>query len=179
VIENIVKGEGMRKAIVVLMAVIVLALSLGAFAFQNEPEGFRDLKWGDPPTEDMIEFGKDANKWRRTYTKLEERLYLDNVRLDYIYYDFLITSEKDPQFFFVLLRFRDANKFYSLEEICENRFGLPTHKKTWENNDESRMWSSETTIIILDMDKFGGILSIERKPLSEEYRNLLVSADSD
>lgn len=169
----------MRKAIVVLVALIVLALSLEVFAFQNGPGGFRDLKWGDPPTEDMVEFGKDMNRYRRTYVKLEEELYLDNVRLDYIYYDFLITSEKDPQFFFVLLWFPDAHQFYSLEEICVDRFGLPTYKKTWEDNVELRMWSSETTTVILDEDLAGGILSIEWKPLSEEYRNLLVSDDSD
>jgi len=169
----------MRKAIVALVALIVLALSLGVFAFQNEPEGFRDLKWGDPPTEDMVEFGKNMNRYRHTYVKLEEELYLNNVRMDYIYYDFLITSEKDPQFFFVLLCFLDAYKFYSLEEICEDRFGLPTHTKTWEDNVELRMWSSETTTIILDGDLAGGILSIEWKPLSEEYRNLLLSDDSD
>ncbi|GAI13595.1 unnamed protein product [marine sediment metagenome] len=43
----------MRKLAFVLAILIVLALSTGGFAFQNEPEGFRGLKWGDPPGEDM------------------------------------------------------------------------------------------------------------------------------
>ncbi len=43
----------MRKTTLVLLVVLILALSVAAFAFQNEPEGFRGLKWGDPPGEDM------------------------------------------------------------------------------------------------------------------------------
>lgn len=50
----------MKKAtIILLMALMVLTLSTGAFAFQNEPEGFRGLKWGDPPGQDMIFCWKD------------------------------------------------------------------------------------------------------------------------
>jgi len=38
----------MRRIAVVAILVVVL-LSWGmAFAFENEPEGFRGLKWGDP-----------------------------------------------------------------------------------------------------------------------------------
>ena len=51
----------MRKTIViVLVAVMVLGLSAGAFAFQNEPEGFRGLEWGDPPSVDMGEFHSEG-----------------------------------------------------------------------------------------------------------------------
>ena len=39
--------------------IIVLVLSVGAFAFQNEPDGFRGLKWGDPPTKEMTLFFKN------------------------------------------------------------------------------------------------------------------------
>lgn len=47
-----------KKKGLFLVLVLVLTLSLGAFAFQNEPEGFRGLKWGDPPGEDMELVGK-------------------------------------------------------------------------------------------------------------------------
>ena len=42
--EREMRRKGRR--IVILVAVLVLALSVGAFGFQNEPEGFRGLKWG-------------------------------------------------------------------------------------------------------------------------------------
>ena len=42
----------MRKGLL-LVLVLVLALTVGAFAFQNEPDGFRGLKWGDPVGEEM------------------------------------------------------------------------------------------------------------------------------
>ncbi len=43
----------MKKVIMVAM-VLVLMITGASFAFQNEPEGFRGLKWGDAPTEDMV-----------------------------------------------------------------------------------------------------------------------------
>ena len=164
----------MKKGVLLLVLVLVLALSLGAFAFQNEPDGFRGLKWGDPPTEDMIVFGKDMDRWKRTYTKLEERLYLNDVRLDYIFYDFLITPEKDPQFYSVSLWFLDTYKFYPIEKICRNRFGEPAYKKTFAE-DYMIGWSSETTIIFLD----SLALTITRIPLSKKYQDLSLKDDSD
>ena len=47
----------MKKVLVVTL-ILVLALSARTFAFQNEPEGFRGLKWGDPVREGMILLGK-------------------------------------------------------------------------------------------------------------------------
>ena len=45
--------------LMVFLVMMVLALTMGAFAFQNEPDGFRGLKWGDPPGKDMIFCWKD------------------------------------------------------------------------------------------------------------------------
>ena len=42
----------MKKVIVAAM-VLVLIITGASFAFQNEPDGFRDLKWEDPLSEDM------------------------------------------------------------------------------------------------------------------------------
>ena len=39
--------------------IIALVLSTGAIAFQNEPDGFRGLKWGDPPEKDMKLIGEE------------------------------------------------------------------------------------------------------------------------
>ena len=36
-----------------LAAILVLALASTGLAFKNEPEGFRGLKWGDPPLKSM------------------------------------------------------------------------------------------------------------------------------
>jgi hypothetical protein len=45
----------MKKISLSLLVVLlfIFALASIAQAFQNEPDGFRGLKWGDPPTEDM------------------------------------------------------------------------------------------------------------------------------
>lgn len=165
----------MRKVKVIAIAFFLVLLTTGAMAFQNEPDGFRGLKWGDPPTEDMIMFGKDTDRYKRTYTKLEERLFLNNIRLDYIFYDFLITPEKGAQFFSVSLWFLDTYKFYDLEEICRNRFGEPTNKKTYAKDFIMIGWLSETITIFLN----NPVLSITQQSLSEEYQNLSLKDDSD
>ena len=47
----------MKKGLVVV-GILLLALSIGALAFQNETYPFGDLRWGDPPTEDMEFLGE-------------------------------------------------------------------------------------------------------------------------
>lgn len=49
----------MKKITVIgTMVWLVLGLTVGTYAFQDEPDGFRDLKWGDPPTWDMVDTGE-------------------------------------------------------------------------------------------------------------------------
>ena len=76
----------MRKVLVA--AVLVLALSVGAFAFQNEPEGFRGLLWGDPPGKDMktVGFGRDFDI--RTYERRDDKMQIGASRLKSIHYLF-------------------------------------------------------------------------------------------
>lgn len=38
----------MKKVAPMVVAVMLLVCAGMAFAFENEPEGFRGLKWGDP-----------------------------------------------------------------------------------------------------------------------------------
>ncbi len=69
-----------------LVLVLILALPLGAFAFQNEPDGFRGLKWGDPPTEDMEYF--DTIEGNQSYVLFEEKNSFGDVELEQIFYVF-------------------------------------------------------------------------------------------
>jgi len=53
----------MRSLLWFLIAtILVFSLVDVGLTFQNEPEGFRGLKWGDPPTEDM-EFLREEDQW--------------------------------------------------------------------------------------------------------------------
>ena len=118
----------MRKVTVVLMVLIVSALSLGAFAFQNEPDGFRDLKWGDPPTEDM-EFTFEVNI-RKDYIRPEDKMSLGEVKLELILYGFVEVDGK-LKFFNANLCFVNESRFTILKTICEEKFGPPTSEESY------------------------------------------------
>ncbi len=70
----------MKKIIVIGIVIwLVLALSVGAFAFENEPDGFRDLNWGDPPSEDMISSYYEEDM--AMYYLPEDKMFLGDVPL--------------------------------------------------------------------------------------------------
>ncbi len=88
------------------------------FGFQNEPEGFRGLKWGDPPGEDMELVEESVLLGKRKYIRPSDKLFLGNVELDYIFYIFYFDS-----FVLVELRFSGKNNYELAKEICRKRFG--------------------------------------------------------
>ncbi len=88
------------------------------FGFQNEPEGFRGLKWGDPPGEDMELVEESVLLGKRKYIRPSDKLFLGNVELDYIFYIFYFDS-----FVLVELRFSGKNNYELAKEICRERFG--------------------------------------------------------
>jgi len=119
----------MKKVTVVLsVLVLVLALSVGAFAFQNELEGFRGLMWGDPPAECM-ELVEKTDGVKR-YVRLDEKLYLGDAKLSRILYHF-----KQDEFIFVSLDFSGNENYGVLEMICRGKFG--------EGEDFSWSWSED------------------------------------
>ena len=78
----------MRKASLCLVIVAFLALSARAFAFQNEPDGFRGLKWGDPPGEDMKTLTTYAYFGMRIYERRVDKMKIGGALLRTIYYEF-------------------------------------------------------------------------------------------
>jgi len=59
----------MKKVLLLsVMTVIALALSIGAFAFQDEPDGFRGVKWGETPHWRYMEIGETDSGGGYYYT---------------------------------------------------------------------------------------------------------------
>ena len=113
----------MKEIAVVAVLVMALAWCGMAFAFQNEPEGFRGLKWGDPPTEDMVIF-PFSKYGRANYRRLEEKLYLGDAKLQEVVYCFY-----DDQFMTVFLHFEEESNYELLETVCREKFGEPTKEE--------------------------------------------------
>ena len=108
----------MKKVIVVLVALMVLTLTLGAFAFQNEPDGFRELKWGDSKTEDMKYF--DIIEGHERYVLSKENRHFGNIELEQIFYVFY----GDPgRLLSVILSFKGKTTYERLETFCRQEYG--------------------------------------------------------
>lgn len=156
----------MRKIVVVAVLVMVL-LSLGmAYAFQNEPEGFRGLKWGDPPGE-KIEFLRKQNEWLSTYRDPGDKLELGDARFYMILYSFYTPSGASVRKFMdVGLYFRTKANFNTLETICKVKFGEPTSKGFYEF-----AWASLATTVILTYDSIDedGFLILGSTPIFKQY----------
>ncbi len=106
-----------KVTVVVLVAVMVLVLSVGVLAFQNEPDGFRGLKWGDPPTEDMVFFMAVSNN--DGYFLPEDKMQLGDVELSRVVYAFY----EGERFIAALLYAKGEDNYDLLETICKGRFG--------------------------------------------------------
>lgn len=155
----------MRKGLLVLIAVIlVLAVGGGAFAFQNEPEGFRGLKWGDPPTEDM-EKVSEMGTGVVMYVRLDDKLSLGDVELGYIFYTFY-----QDKFMMVSLHFSGKSNYELLEMICRQKFGKESSGKLYELHWVGSL-SSVSLAYTLKWDE--GILGLNDVVIFEEYDKAL------
>lgn len=140
----------MRKIAVVAILVMGLVSLEMAFAFQNEPEGFRGLKWGDPPGEDMIDERKhkDNADWV-WYDRSEEFLQVGKATLWSISYGFY-----KGKFFYVSIL--TAHDYEHLKDVLILKFG----RGVWKPPVTS--WFGDTTTVKLEQSGVweGGVLVI-------------------
>jgi len=126
----------MRKNIsILLLTSILIFLIVGmGFAYQNEPDGFRGLKWGDAPTEDMKFFLQmvSGNTDRgNIYHKRDEKKFIGNVKFWSIEYTFNLRSNQLYKVEAACNELNDVklNRDYNiLKMIFEERYGEPTRK---------------------------------------------------
>lgn len=108
----------------ILLAIVLIFLITGiGFAFQNEPDGFRGLKWGDAPTEDMVfyEDWGDSDLYLRPTDKME----IWNVKFHKIGYFFYEKKQ-----FMEVSGFIRSKEYYDILEIfCREKYGKPTEEK--------------------------------------------------
>ena len=135
----------MRK--VILLSVILVSLitgmgfaSQGEIIFQNEPDGFRGLKWGDTPTEDMRFFSQDSffGNW---YYREDDKLNIGNAKLRRIYYRFNLYSN---QFYDIFITFVGEDNYDILKIIFEGKYGKPT-----QEDKDSLYWIGDKARILL------------------------------
>ena len=115
------------KKVIFLSVILILMITVIGFAFQNEPDGFRGLKWGDAPTEDMYfiyQIIQEGLNKGNIYNKINEKNYIGSVKLYKIQYTFNLRSN---QFYKVEANFSDEINYNILKVIFEDKFDEPTY----------------------------------------------------
>jgi len=115
----------MRSLLWFLIAtILVFSLVDIGLTFENEPEGFRGMKWGDCPTPDMEIFpaGEDLPI---LYTRPGDKLALGDATFIRIVYAFHRVSYNRREFFSVSLHFAGKENLDLIKTICKQRFGEP------------------------------------------------------
>ena len=161
----------MKRIAVVAILAVLLAFCGMAFAFQNEPEGFRDLKWGDPPGEEMIKIPIIGIAFLDFYRLPfgNEKLALGRIPLYRIWYQFFSLSEDEVgHFSSVALYFGTAQNHETLKTVCRNKFGQEIIKD-FESRDIEWLGPIASITLKYDMVKEKGALIISSTELTSEY----------
>jgi len=157
--------------LIVLSLILIIIFNLILFAeeikstFQNEPDGFRGLKWGDSPVEDMICFGKSLS-FQITYERKKDKLGIGSAILDEIWYKFNFYSNR---FYEAGSHFFGTNNYDILKVIFEGRYGKPT--KTYkEYGFYILQWTGEKTEIKLSYNskQYEGFIIIKSMKIYPE-----------
>jgi len=148
----------MKRALILVTTILILLLPNIGVAFQNEPDGFRELNWGDPPTIDMVYHGKSKNNentlWyiKRFTIPPKEKLQIGQVKLKNIYYLFYKT-----RFMCVHIELNKKDEDYnSLIDILTLKFGKGKEQGLFgrigtllDDETAEMQWSGDTTRITL------------------------------
>jgi len=131
------------KRVISLSVILIFLITGIGFAFQSEPDGFRGLKWGDAPTEDMTFLGETSeyiiNNYPETtitntktniYYKRNEKNNIGSAKLYNIFYKFNLYSN---QFYKVMCVFYNKDNYNILKIIFIGEFGKPTYTDKGKN----------------------------------------------
>jgi len=111
----------------VIVTILVFSSVESGFTFQNEPDGFRDFKWGDAPRSNMKFLGEAQEM--KIYILPNDKLYLGDAQFDQIFYSFYGSPQK---LMVVALHFNGKENYDILETICKGKFGKPTQTGFYE-----------------------------------------------
>lgn len=161
----------------IALIIITLLITFASFpncllseTFQNEPDGFRGVKWGTDISQckDMIYDGLDQSYGGITvYTRKDDKLQIGDAKLDKIEYGFW-----RGKFDSVNIITQGYANWSSLKDACFEKFG-----KGFQSNEyiEKYAWFGDTTLILLtynDISKKARlcICSKEISKQQEEYK---------
>jgi len=138
-----------------------------SFAFENEPEGFRDITWGSDikDLKDMEFVRLDPKTGIKLYQKKKDNLMIGNAKLDAIYYGFY-----NDKFYVVIAQTLFFTDFEELKKACFEYFGKGEQPRLYY---DEYFWDGERVKISLVYDRYAinGTLMIVSKELEKYIKN--------
>jgi len=126
---------------IALIILLVLGIAFTAYGYPNEPDNFRGLKWGSPPTPSMFLLNSASESNIKLYKRKTEKLFIGKAELIGITYVF-----HRKQFEGVMISFKDSSNFNALKSTLFQTYG-----RVDQDNKGSYNWLNESgTCIILD-----------------------------
>ena len=168
------KSKGICLITVIVIMIISFLFSVYSSSYQNEPDGFRGIKWGSDIKNlrgmKLVEDHKD----KKYYIRKVDKLRIGGAALKSIAYGF----HKD-RFYFVYIRFNSIINFSSIKETLFEQYGAGVQNN---KSKEEYAWLGGNVNISLQYDEISqrGKIYYLFKPVSpEEDRDKYEDKDKD
>ena len=151
-----------RKLGTRILLIISVYVAIPAFAFQNEPDGFRGIKWGTNIREltDMlvVESGKDT----LYYARKTDNMKIGDADIGQISYGFY-----KNRFFVALVEYKGYVNSTKLKAILIGQYGKPEQPNQLM---EKYFWSGQTVDIYFDYNEMlkSGNIYYSFRPIQQE-----------
>ena len=108
----------MKQLVMTFYIVGMILTATMVFAFQNEPDGFRGIKWGTN-LRDLPDMQYHlSNESFAFYTRKGDEMKIGDAELDAVYYNFF--KEK---FCGMFIQFRTLSTYYTIKQILFRKYG--------------------------------------------------------
>ena len=143
--------------------ILVVFFTIHVFAFQNEPDGFRDIEWGT--NLNVLQDMTVSSKYMNTtyYKRNKDKMSVEGAKLNSISYLFCDNSFCEVQAWIL-----DYENFEVIKKTFIRKFGDPVTRTDEETKYEIYMWGNSEhgkTYIFLRYDSGEGFLSISSPDL--------------
>jgi hypothetical protein len=135
-----------KNALIVGLVLLFFMLSVRAYALENEPDGFRGIKWGmDISKLEDLRHLSTMGSGAMLYKRLDDVLEMDGAKLEKIDYCFW-----GNKFCAVYIHAKGYSNWTALKRTCFRKFGACTMADDFLDIYD---WDGETTVILLKYDK--------------------------
>jgi len=135
------------------------------FGYQNEPDGFRDVKWGAPISslDNFTETRRDDGNNVVFYSRSNDSMDVGGVAVNSIEYGFY-----EGRFLLASIRVSGHTQFTKLRMACTNMFGIGT---LFNRSADLYVWGGSISTVRLryDPEKDQGVLTMT----STEVRSMM------